>query len=87
MSQLSSPICHSTEITGIVHKYFSSNGHSAEKPVFIIVSDGGPDHRVTCLSVKVTMIALFQALNLDMLVCARMCPHQSWQILPNMKQI
>ena len=58
-------IHHSTEITTIVRKYFSSDGDSAEKP---IVSDGGPDHQVTFLSVKVAMIALFRALNLDMYV-------------------
>lgn len=79
VSQPSSPIHHSTEIAAIVRKYYSSDGHSAEKPMLIIVSDGGPDHRVTYLSVKVVMIALFRALNLDMLVCAKTCPHQSWQ--------
>ena len=44
----------------------------------IILSDGGPDHRLCYGSVKVSMIALFLKLNLDMLVCMQMCPYQSW---------
>ena len=47
----------------------------------IIVIDGGPDHRVTFDSVKVANLALFQALDLDMLICVRTCPYQSWQNL------
>ena len=30
-------------------------------------------------SVKISMIALFLKLNLDMLVCMQMCPYQSWR--------
>ena len=48
------------------------------KPVVIILSDGGPDHRLCYGSVKVSMIALFLKLNLDILVCMQMCPYQSW---------
>ena len=45
----------------------------------IIVSDGGPDHRVTFGSVQVAAVTLFRALDLDMLVYVRTCPYQSWQ--------
>lgn len=38
---------------------YSSNGISSSKPVMVILSDGGPDHRVTFGSVKMSMIALF----------------------------
>ena len=43
------------------------------------VSDGGPDHWVMFGSVQVANICMFQALDLDMLVCVRTCPYQSWQ--------
>ena len=46
------------------------------KPLLVVVSDGGPDHRITYASVQV---ALFISLDLDMLVVARTCPYQSWQ--------
>ena len=51
---------------------------SAIKPVLAILSDGGPDHRVSFGSVKVSVIALFCKLDLDMLVCMQMCPYLSW---------
>lgn len=45
----------------------------------VIVSDGGPDQRVTFGSVQVAAVALFCALDLDMVVFVRTCPYQSWQ--------
>ena len=45
----------------------------------MIISDGGPDHRLNFLSVQVAHICLFSALHLDFLVCIRTCPYQSWQ--------
>ena len=45
----------------------------------VLVSDGGPDHRVTFGSVQVANLCMFVALDLDMLVCVRTCPYQSWQ--------
>ena len=69
VTQPSSAIRHSTELCSIVQSNFSKDGCIADKSVLIIASDGGPDHRITYVSVKVAMIALFQALDLDMLVC------------------
>ena len=46
-----------------------------------MVSDGGPDHCLTYLSVKAAMIALFKSLDLDMLIAIRTCPYQSWSNL------
>lgn len=43
----------------------------------MLISDG-PDHRLTYLSVKVALIALFRSLDLDMLIAIWMCPYQSW---------
>ena len=78
MTQPSSPIRQSTELRSILQKKFSRDGRSADNPVLIIVSDGGPHHRITYATVKVAMLVLFRALELDMLVCVRTCPYQSW---------
>ena len=47
----------------------------------MIVTDGGPDHRLTYVSVKFSYLALFLYVNLDMLVAVRTCPYQSWSNL------
>lgn len=44
----------------------------------LLISDGGPDHRITFLSAKVALIALFPSLEMDMLIAIRTCPYQSW---------
>ena len=75
-TQPSSPMRHSAETQNILHVDGAYN-----KPVLLIVSDGGPDHRVNFGSVKMALIALFRALNLDMLVALRTCPYQSWRNL------
>ena len=54
------------------------DGMVASNKVLVIVSDGGPDHRVTFGSVQVASLSLFCSLDLDMLVCVRTCPYQSW---------
>ena len=48
------------------------------KPILVLVTDGGPDHRLTYASVKDALLALFITLNVDMLVAIRTCPYQSW---------
>ena len=80
VTQPSSALRYSTdsEITEIVRAHFSDDGLTSTKPVLVIVNNGGLDHRVTFGSVQVACIALFQALDLDMLVCVRTCPYQSW---------
>lgn len=71
VSQPSSALRHSTELSNLLQ------GESL-KPILLMISDGGPDHRVTFPSVKLSLIALFCSLNLDMLVSVRTCPYQSW---------
>ena len=46
--------------------------------VLLVLSDGGPDHRLSYGSVQVSLLALFFRLNLDMLIAVRTCPYQSW---------
>lgn len=43
-----------------------------------LYSDGGPNHRLTYLSVKVALIFLFILHDLDYLIAARTAPHHSW---------
>lgn len=47
-------------------------------PVLFMYTNGGPDHRVNYLSVKVALISLFRELNLDMLIALRTAPSNSW---------
>ena len=77
VNQPSSALRHAAELMLLVESYFSGQ----KKPIMVLISDGGPDHRVTFGSVKVACMCLFRALDLDMLICIRTCPNQSWQNL------
>lgn len=44
--------------------------------MIFLYTDGGPDHRLTYTSVKLTMVALFRKLDLDYLCTA---PHHSYR--------
>ncbi len=66
--QASTPFRHAASIRSIV----------STQPICFIFSDGGPDHRLTYESVKMSLVALFKATNLDMLVACRCAPGQSW---------
>ena len=46
--------------------------------ILFVYSDGGPDHRLTYLSVQLSLIALFINLNLDILIAGRTAPSHSW---------
>ena len=69
----SSPIRHSTELCNILIT------HSPEKPILFIYTDGGPDHRVTYTSVKLSLICLFKKMDLDYLCAMRTAPYQSYR--------
>ena len=47
----SSPACHSLELATIIKR------NAPNLPVLFICSDGGPDHRLRYLSVKLSLIA------------------------------
>ena len=78
VTQPSSALRHATELTLIVTTNCSTDGLSSDKPVLVLVTDGGPDHRLTFASVKIALLLLFISLDLDMLVAVRTCPYQSW---------
>ena len=51
--QPSSSYRHSAELVQLVRANYSDDGLSASKPVMIIISDGGPDHRLTFGSMQI----------------------------------
>lgn len=79
VTQPSNALRHATELTDLISTHFSEDGHTSAQSIAVIVSDGGPDHRVTYGSVKVSFLTVFRALDLDMLIAVRTCPYQSWQ--------
>jgi hypothetical protein len=71
--QASSPIRHTTELSSILIKA------DVNKPILLLYTDGGPDHRLTYMSVKVALLCLFFKHNLDMLIAVRTPPYHSWK--------
>ena len=51
----------------------------AKPEVLLLYTDGGPDHNVKFVTVRLGLIAIFIACDLDFLVAARTCPQQSWR--------
>ena len=49
-----------------------------DKAILCVYTDGGPDHRTTYVSVKLSLIALFLKFDLDYLIAARTPPYHSW---------
>ena len=71
--QPSSPMRHGTELS------LWLTTRIGNRSVLFLYTDGGPDHRLTYLSVQLSLIALFRNLNLDFLCAARTAPNQSWR--------
>ena len=49
------------------------------KPIWVVYSDGGPDHWVRFTSVKLGLIAIFLLDDCDHLLAVRTAPHQSYR--------
>ena len=47
-------------------------------PILMLFSDGGSDHRLTYEHVKLSLIALFKELELDLLIAACTAPGHGW---------
>ena len=71
--QSSSPLRHATELHSFLLQRIGN------KTIMFIYSDGGPDHRITYVSVQLSLIALFLNLNLYFLVACRTAPNHSWK--------
>ena len=54
----SSPLHHVTELSSVLQAAGDIN------PMLLIYTDGGPDHRLTYVSVQVSLIYIFLALDL-----------------------
>ena len=70
--QASSPLRHSAEL----HRLLQS---LPINPILCLYTDGGPDHQITYISVQISLICLFCALNSDMLITARTAPQNSFR--------
>lgn len=70
----SSPMRHMCELNQVMQSEFTLS-----KPVLFIYSDGGPDHRLTYISVQLSLIGLFLKLDLDYLCACRTAPYHSWR--------
>lgn len=46
-----------------------------------LFTDGGPDHRSTYWSVQLSYLAMFVALDLDLLVTTRTAPSQCYRVI------
>ena len=68
----SSPIRHATEL------YKCLVTRMEGRHILFIYSDGRPDHRLTYLSVQLSLVALFLNLDLDVLIAGRTAPSHSW---------
>lgn len=72
----SSPLRHIVELEKILID------EKADKPILCLYTDGGPDHRLTYLSVQLAIVCLFISGNYDMVVAARTPPMSSWKNPP-----
>ena len=70
--QPSNPFRHVVELKNILDK------KEEKKPVLFMYTDGGPDHKVTFHSVKLSLIVLFKKMGLEFLVACRTAPGHSW---------
>jgi len=70
----SSHIRHATELASNLSS--STDDH---KSALFLYSDVGPDHRLTYVSVQLSLIALFLTCNLDFLCVAQTAPAHSWR--------
>lgn len=73
MFEPSSSFRHHTELLSVLKQV------SFDKPVLFLYTDGGPDHRLTYLSVQLSLIGLFLNLDLDYLCVGRTAPYHSWR--------
>ena len=67
------PLRHATELYSILRTKMRSQS------ILYVYTDGGPDHRLTYVSVQLSLIALFRKLNLDLLIAGRTAPCHSWK--------
>ena len=72
--QPSSPLRHATGLISAIAKE-----HFNVPPIIFLFTDGGLDHRITYLSVQLTLISVFLVFDVDVLCACRTAPTQSWK--------
>ncbi len=65
-----SPLQHAVELRSCIQSRMN------DRHILFVYSDGGPDHRLTYLSVQLSLIALYLTMILDALVAARTAPYR-----------
>ena len=50
-----------------------------DQPIFVLYTDGGSDHRLTFISVKLALIAYFLKHDKDILIAVRTPSYNSWK--------
>ena len=70
----SNPVRHAAEVYSVL-----AGTETPPSPVLFLYTDGGPDHRLTYVSVQISLVCLFKKLDLDFLCAARTAPYQSWK--------
>lgn len=73
----STPIRHAAELGKFLQ---SPNEEQVPlQPILAVLSDGGPDHRVSYLATQISLICLFLRYDLDYLVAIQGAPYQSYR--------
>ena len=67
-----SPLRHNTELSTVLKG-------TDDREILCLYTDGGPDHRVTYISVQLSLICLFLRHNYDMVLAVRTPPYGSWK--------
>ena len=80
VTQPSSALRHSAELskTLLTEGCAQDSLLGSGKSILIIMSDGGPDHRLSYGSVQIALLCLFFRMNCDVLIALCSCPYQSW---------
>lgn len=73
--QPSSPWRHAAKLSKIFRSSYAEN--NVIKPILALYSDGGPDHRLTYVSVQMSLLCIFLIFDLDMHCVARTPPQNS----------
>ncbi len=71
--EASSPIRHMSELNYLLMT------EMIQKPIALLYTDGGPDHRLTYVAVQISLICLFLSNNFDILIAVRTAPYHSWK--------
>ncbi|WAR05775.1 hypothetical protein MAR_021144, partial [Mya arenaria] len=76
----SSPLRHGAELIKLLRhtNNYSEDEVNLSVPKLCLYTDGGPDHRVTYETVKLSLALLFMHLDLDMIIALRTAPSHSW---------